>query len=82
MDVTNDFVVLGISSIVSASVAFGVLKTRIQHTVTYEKHREICAKEREETSVALNKLFEAQKDMHGLIKEIHGYLKAKNGDTL
>jgi hypothetical protein len=54
----------------------------LRNTMSYEAHREICAKERAETNKALNQLFDAQKDAHGMIKEIHGYLKAKNGGGL
>jgi hypothetical protein len=76
-------VVVGIASIAaSAGASFGIIKTRLNGTMTYGKHREICDKERAITNAALQKLQEMQVEMHGMIKEIHGYMRAKNGGTL
>lgn len=68
--------------IASGGVAFGLVKGKMYNYMTYDKHRAICETERKETNEALGKLFEAQKEAHGMIKEIHGYLKGKNGGSL
>jgi len=82
MDISSDMATWAVSGIASAGVAFGVIKTQLRNTMTYEKHREICEKERTETNRVLDKLFDSQRELHGMIKEIHGFLKAKNGGNL
>ena len=82
MDIGGETITWGVSMVLSAGVAFGILKGKMYNYITYEKHREICAKEREETNRVLSKLYDAEKETHGMIKEIHGYLKAKNNGKL
>jgi len=82
VEVPSELMQYALTGSLSAGIAFGIIKTQLRNTMSYEAHREICAKERAETNKALNQLFDAQKDAHGMIKEIHGYLKAKNGGGL
>ena len=82
VEVNPDVAVWCVSGVLSAGIAFGVVKGRLYNYMTYDKHREICALERKETNKKLELLFTAQKEEHGMIKEIHGYLKAKNGGVL
>jgi hypothetical protein len=82
MELSPETAVIIVSGTVSAGIAFGIVKGKLYNYITYEKHREICAKERGQTSEALDKLFASQKEAHGMIKEIHGFLKAKNGGQL
>ena len=82
VDIDHPIIVSGASVLASGLVAFGVLKGKLYNYMTYDKHREICAAERKETKESLQQLFVAQKETHGMIKEIHGYIRAKNGGSL
>ena len=82
MQIDTDIAVWAGSAVLSAGIAFGIVKGKLYNYMTYEKHRDICAAERKQTTEVLEKLFSAQKEEHGMIKEIHGYIKAKNGGTL
>lgn len=82
MEISSDILTWGVSGAVSAGIAFGVIKTQLHNTVTYEKHREICQREREVTSKAIQELHDRTTEVLGMVKEIHGYLKAKNGGQL
>ena len=77
-----DTLSLIVTGALSAGVAFGIVKGKMYNYMTYDKHRDICDKERGRTTEVESKLFDAQREMLGMIKEIHGYLKAKNGGSL
>jgi len=79
MEVSSDLVTWGVSAMFGGGMALRVVKTQIKNTMTYETHRQICSKERIERNRMLDKLFDAQKETYGLIKELHGHIKAKNG---
>ena len=82
MEVSPEIITTGVASILAAGVAFGIVKGKMYNYVTYDKHREICNDERARADIKFNKLFEAQTESRDMIKEIHGYLKAKNGGSL
>jgi hypothetical protein len=68
--------------VASALIAFGVVKGKLHNFITYNEHRKLCAAERSETNRINDKLFAAQAETRDMVKEIHGYLKAKNGGKL
>ena len=67
---------------IAGLVAFGVVKGKMYNYMSHGEHRDICAKERAETNRIHDKLFAAQAETRDMVKEIHGYLKAKNGGIL
>lgn len=82
MDISPDIATWAVSGAASAGIAFGIIKTQMRNVMTYENHRTICEKERQKTDRVLENVFENQREMHGMIKEIHGFIKAKNGGNL
>ena len=78
----TDLVLATIPIAAAGLVAFGVVKGKLYNYITHEQHRDICSKERTETNRVHDKLFKAQEETRDMVKEIHGYLKAKNGGVL
>lgn len=77
--VDTEWIHFGITGILSAGIAFGVLKSS---SLTKDEHKNICDSERKKTEEHLNRLYDTQGKTFGMVKEIHGYLKAKNGGNL
>ena len=82
MDLSPEIALSAGTVIASAGIAFGIVKGRLYNYMTYDRHREICESERKKTTDSLDKLFDLNRETLGMIKEIHGYLKAKNGGGL
>lgn len=82
MKLDAEIVQWGISGALAAGITIGIIKGKMYNYITYDRHREICDKERAETNRHLDNLYNGQKEMHGMIKEIHGYIKAKNGGSI
>jgi len=78
----EQIIVAAIPIAVAGLGAFGVVKGKMYNFMTHDQHRQICSKEREETTRVQDKLFKAQAETRDMVKEIHGYLKAQNGGSL
>jgi hypothetical protein len=70
--------VLGLSGAAGA----GVAKVAMKNYVDWPSHREICTQKRLEAENKIDTIADKQQEIFGMIKEIHGYIKAKNGTGL
>jgi hypothetical protein len=82
MDINSEVITWTIGGALSAGVAFGIVRGKLHNFVTFEKHREICEKEREKTDKITQRIFDKLDQTNKLVSEIHGYLTAKNGGSL
>ncbi len=66
----------------AGGVAWGTVKYKLYNKIGYREHGEICSKATTPIMDKINTIETRQADIIGMIKEIHGYLKAQNGGSL
>lgn len=82
MDVSTEFLAQSGGALFTIGVAWGIVKSSLRNKVSYGSHSEICDKVQEAVKADIADLRQKAADSYGMIKEIHGYIKAKNGGQL
>jgi hypothetical protein len=68
--------------LLTGGATFGALRSRIMQAMTYGKHREICDHVQAGVKEEIKDLSTKLGETHTLVREIHAFLRGRNGGQL
>lgn len=77
VQVETSVITWGIGALVAGGISFGIVKGKLSEFMTFKDHQSICHNAIESVYKTIGELRSENREMYGMIKEIHGMIKVK-----